>query len=167
MIPTGLKKRLLKLIAGGASAVVLALAMTQQFESSNKPHLTPYRDTGGIWTVCDGVTGPAVVPGKTYTPGECATLDNRAMATAQAAVDRLVKVPISTTEKAALLDFTRNQGAGALASSTLLRKLNAGDRAGACREYNRWVYGRVNGKMVKLKNQIDRREVATWLCSMH
>jgi len=38
-----------------------------------------------------------------------------------------------------LVDFTYNLGAGKLASSTLLIKLNAGDYAGAAREFDKWV----------------------------
>ena len=37
---------------------------------------TPYRDLGGVWTVCEGVTGPAVIPGKVYSRQECRDLLN-------------------------------------------------------------------------------------------
>ena len=42
---------------------------------------------------------------------------------------------------AALLDFTYNLGVGALAASTLRRRVNAGDWAGAQREIRRWTQG--------------------------
>jgi len=154
-----IKRVLLPIIAAGASAYAIVNALLPQMEGTR---YIPYQDVGGVWTVCNGHTGADVVPGRRYTPGECATLRNRDIATASAAVDRLVKVTISEPERAALIDFTFNLGASKLASSTLLRKLNSGDHAGACAEYHRWVLagGQVRGGLV------GRREIDAWLCSM-
>lgn len=155
MIPEQLRNRLLLAAAGGALA--LASVTTNWFEGTRS---VPYRDVGGVWTVCEGVTGPSVVPGKTYTPGECASLNNRALVSADADVRRLVKVPITDTERAALIDFVYNLGAPALARSTLLRKLNAGDHVGACAEYRKWIYAA--GK--PMKGLQNRRAAEEWLC---
>lgn len=46
-----------------------------------------------------------------------------------------------------ILDFIHNKGAGALAGSTLLRKANAGDIAGACAEHPRWNKGTLAGAL--------------------
>ena len=51
---------------------------------------------------------------------------------------QLVKVEINDDQLAALVSFAYNLGAGALAESTLLAKLNAGDFAGAAEEFPRW-----------------------------
>ena len=53
-------------------------------------------------------------------------------------VEKLVKVSLNDNEFAALVSFSYNVGTGALGSSTLLKKLNAGDRAGAADEFLRW-----------------------------
>ena len=53
-------------------------------------------------------------------------------------VDRLVKVPLSSGERGALISFAFNLGAGALAGSTLLRLLNTGNRAGAVAQFAVW-----------------------------
>ena len=53
-------------------------------------------------------------------------------------VDALVKVPISHSQRAALQSFTYNVGSGNLASSTLLRRLNAGDAEGAAAQFLLW-----------------------------
>jgi lysozyme len=160
MIPDNLRRAILA--AAVAGAVSMAAVMGNWFEGTVR---TTYNDTGGLHTVCTGHLGGE--PGRTYTPAECAAFHKADLAIADKAVSKLVKVPISEYERAALIDFTFNQGAGALAESTLLKKLNAGDHDGACNEYHKWVKGRVNGKLVTLQNQVNRREVATWLCSMH
>jgi GH24 family phage-related lysozyme (muramidase) len=51
---------------------------------------------------------------------------------------KLVKVEINDDQLAALVSFAYNLGTGALAGSTLLEKLNAGDYAGAAEEFPRW-----------------------------
>lgn len=54
------------------------------------------------------------------------------VAVAEAVVQRLVKVPLTQGQFDALVDFVFKLGGGRLASSTLLRNLNAGkyDEAG-------------------------------------
>lgn len=41
----------------------------------------------------------------------------------------------------AIADFAYNAGLGALKNSTLRRKLNARDKAGAIRELRKWIHG--------------------------
>ena len=55
-------------------------------------------------------------------------------------VDALIKVPLSAKERAALYSWAYNIGLGAAERSTLIRKLNAGDKAGAADELDRWVH---------------------------
>lgn len=159
MISPTLQKRLLQLLAGGASAIAIAAALVKPSEGLR--HYA-YQDVGGVWTVCYEHTGRGVVPHRYYSDGECETLLNRDLATADAAVQRYVTVPMTRPQRAALIDFTLNMGAGSLARSTLLRKFNAGDNDAACQEYKRWVYAA--GK--KLKGLENRREAEAWLCSM-
>lgn len=62
------------------------------------------------------------------------------IATAQAAVVHYVVVPLSPSQLAALTSLVYNIGAANFASSTLVRKLNAGDYLGAADEFDRWIY---------------------------
>jgi len=66
------------------------------------------------------------------------TMLRATLATFAQQVRDLVRVPMTQGQFDAL-DFTYNLGAGKLASSTLLIKLNAGDYAGAAREFDKWV----------------------------
>lgn len=79
---------------------------------------------------------------------------------------KLVKVPITPGQLAALLSFTFNLGSSALAQSTLLKKLNSGDYKGAADEFVRWNKARdpKTNKLVENAGLTKRRkaEVALW-----
>lgn len=66
------------------------------------------------------------------------------------AVNQKVSVPLSQNQFDALVDFTYNEGVGNFSGSTLLRKLNQGDYAGAEAEFQKWVYsgGQRNSNLV-------------------
>jgi lysozyme len=73
-------------------------------------------------------------------------------------VNRLIHVPLNQNQYDALVSFVFNLGPGAVGSgSTLARKLNAGDYSGAQREFDRWVKGRVNGRLVVIPGLVRRR----------
>ena len=74
---------------------------------------------------------------------------------------RLVKVPLNQNQYDALLSFTFNVGAGHLAESTLLKKLNAYNYAGVPLEIRRWV--KADGCTVK--GLVRRREYEAKLFS--
>ena len=103
----------------------------------------PYRCPAGVPTIGYGTTrwpdGEAVSMDDPPITEEAASgLLRASMAKFAADVDRLVAVPLNEGERGALISFTYNLGAGALRQSTLLKKLNAGDRSGAAAEFHRW-----------------------------
>lgn len=110
--------------------------------------LTAYRDSGGVLTIGYGHTSaagaPAVKAGMTITKAEAETILSRDVAWAERAVAELVKVPLTENQFSALVSFTFNLGPDQVWDSTLLRKLNAGDYAGAAAQFDRWIYD--NGK---------------------
>ncbi len=55
-------------------------------------------------------------------------------------------LPLNQNEFDALVSFCFNLGAGALAKSTLYKKLIAGDHAGAANQFTKWCYIHVRGK---------------------
>jgi len=119
------------------------LALTQQFEGLR---LTAYQDQVGVWTIGYGHTGKDVLPNLTITQEQANNLLMQDVASAVAAVNRLVTVEFHQNGFDALVDFAFNLGNNALAGSTLLRKLNAGDPAGACAEFPKWC--KAGGKTV-------------------
>lgn len=160
MLPQSLRTSLIA-AGAGAGAAAFAAIMGLFFEGTV---YVPYYDPAGVLTVCEGITGPDVVPGKTYTDKECRTLHAKHLAIAERAVDRVIKVPLTETQKAALIDFTYNKGAHALAGSSLARKFNEGDYVGGCRQLLRWTYATVNGKKVQLPGLVTRAAAQYELC---
>lgn len=115
-----------------------------------------YDDGVGVQTLGFGTT-LGVKPGDRITP-ERALI--RLVADAdvyQAAMRRCVAVPLHQYEWDAYVSLTYNIGAGAFCGSTLVRRLNAGDYAGACAEISRW--NRAGGRVLPglIKRRADER----------
>lgn len=73
-------------------------------------------------------------------------------------INRLLKYPsLTSNQSCALIDFEFNLGIGALASSTLLKCLNAGDLVGAANQFSKWDHAHVNGVMVEVPDLTMRR----------
>lgn len=58
----------------------------------------------------------------------------------QAAINKYVSVSLNQNEFNALCSFVFNEGIGRIISSTLVMKLNGGDRQGAAKEFDKWIY---------------------------
>lgn len=145
------------LMATGGSALLLASSMITHFEGVK---FKPYFDGGGILSVCYGHTGKDIERNKTYSKSECEDLLDDDLKAVKHHVDQLIKVNISTLTQASLYSFAYNVGIGNFAKSTLLKKLNANDRKGACDEIKRWVY--IGGE--KWKGLMTRREIESAIC---
>ena len=89
--------------------------------------LTTYTCAAGVLTIGYGSTGAHATPGKTITEAEAEALLLKDLTRFEKAVNELVKVPMTQGAYDALVSFAFNCGEGALAESTLLRKLNAGE----------------------------------------
>ncbi len=118
-----------------------------------------YSDPVGIPTACYGTT-KNVRLGQTFTKEECDILLNDELSAAIRVVDDATDAPLNDYQLAALGSFVYNVGPAAFRSSTLLRKLNAGDIAGACDQLPRWIYA----KGRKLPGLVKRRQAERDLC---
>lgn len=99
--------------------------------------LKAYTCQAGVWTIGYGHTGD-VKPGQTITQKQAEELFKKDLKKYVNAVNKLVKVSLTQNQFDALVSFTYNVGIGAFQNSTLLRKLNAKDYAGASNEFARW-----------------------------
>lgn len=127
---------------------------------------TVYLDPVGIPTVCVGHTGTVTHAdvGKDLSH-LCAQLLAEDTNEAQSSVRQAVTVKITQAQYDALVSFTFNVGGGALRSSTLLRKLNAGDCWGAAAEFDRWVNARGRKLPGLVKRRADERRQFETGCS--
>lgn len=109
----------------------------QLIESFESLRLESYQDVRGIWTIGYGST-LNVLPGMTITQEQAEQRLAQDLASAEAAVNVNVRVPLTQTQFDALCSFTFNCGNAAFKQSTLLRLLNQGDYAGAAEQFIRW-----------------------------
>lgn len=110
--------------------------------------LAPYNDSAGHATIGVGHLihhGPFTAEDRRryrgFTHGEALGLLARDVRTREDAVKALVTVRLIQDEFDALVSLVFNIGVGAFADSTVLRKLNLGDRRGAARAFLMWKVG--------------------------
>lgn len=127
--------------------------MIKRFESFKA---NPYICPGGALTIGYGQT---IKPGEytSVTKEQADAMLRKTIAKFEAAVKKLITVPVSQNQYDAIVSFAYNVGAGkgGLKTSTLLKKLNAGDYKGAADEFPRW--NKSDGKV--LPGLIKRREL--------
>lgn len=130
-----------------------------------KPALKAYLDSAGVPTIGFGHT-KGVRMGDRCTTAEASAMLDGDLDEAERAVDTKVRVPLNDWQFAALVSFVFNVGVAAFASSSLLRRLNAGDYAAVPGELMKWVKARdpKTGKRVTVPGLVNRRshEIATW-----
>lgn len=115
------------------------ISLIKQFEGCK---LTAYQDSVGVWTIGYGWTQPVdgkpIRAGMTIKQQTAERLLKTGLVSYESDVSRLVKVGLTQGQFDALVSFAYNVGARALSTSTLLKKLNAGDIKGAADEFLRW-----------------------------
>lgn len=114
-------------------------------QDSEGLRLTAYKDSVGIATIGWGHTGD-VKMGTTITRAEAERILREDLHDFERAVTRLVRVPITQNQFDALVCFSFNVGAKALENSTLLKLLNAGNKAGAASQFANW--NKAGGKVL-------------------
>lgn len=132
-----------KLFAKKPAETTVDLELIKKFEGH---YLKAYLCPANVWTIGYGHTKTAK-QGMVITPEEADRLLEQDVAWVKATVLGAVKVPLTANQTSALYSFVFNVGSGAFRSSTLLRKLNAGDYAGAQAQFRRW--NKAGGKVLR------------------
>lgn len=128
--------------------------LIKSFESLK---LKAYPDpaTGGKpWTIGWGHT-KGVKPGDQITQVQAETFLAEDLSVFEAAVSTAIKRPMTQNQFDAMVSLAFNIGGANFASSTLVKKFNAGDVSGSADEFLRW--NRANGKVM---NGLTRRRTA-------
>jgi len=135
-------------------------ALLKKFEGCK---LKAYKDPVAIWTIGYGHTSaagaPDVTEGLTITQAEAEEILKRDLVKYEKPVADMVKVPLSQHQFDVLVDFAYNAGVGNLKSSTLLKRVNAGDFNAVPNELMKWT--KAKGK--ELPGLVRRRRAeAEW-----
>ena len=120
------------------------LQLVKHFEGC---YLKAYKCPAGVLTIGYGHTGKSVKEGMEITQEQAEVILKHDLERFESAVRDCVKVTLEQGQFDALVSFAFNCGAAALKSSTLLRKLNAGDVVGAAQEFHKW--NKAGGKVLK------------------
>jgi lysozyme len=126
-------------------------ALIQGFENCDlcaypDPGNKPPKGDGSPWTIGWGETGPGIVKGLVWTQAYADHRFELALSASERTVERLVTVPLTDNEFAALVAFEYNTGA--LAGSTLLELLISGkSRLVVAGEFRKWIFSK--GKIMR------------------
>ncbi len=136
-------------------------------------NIDAYLCPAGVWTIGWGhaivdngqqLKGAANLPrARALYPGGITRVQAQALLAADlipraASVLSLVRAPLSDAQFGALIAFVFNVGSANFGASTLLRKLNAGDPAGAADQFLAWDKARVGGVLKPLAGLTRRRK---------
>lgn len=144
------------------SAMALATALAIPAEGLRQ---WAYRDPVGVLTICYGSTTD-VRPGQYAPLAECRDRLDAEMWSFVVAVEQCAP-GLPAHQLAAFADAAYNVGERIVCdtdTSTLARKLAAGDVIGACNELPRWDKARVGGVMVALPGLTKRRAKERAVC---
>ena len=145
------------LIASNLSPIPEAIDLVKNFEGFRS---SAYIDSSGLPVIGYGQTR---VNGKTVRLGQYITQEQANIALEQELyhlqqlVLAHVKVELNPYQLGALTSLVYNAGTTVITNSTLIKKLNAGDYAGAAREFPRWNKANQGGSLVVFPGLTRRR----------
>lgn len=119
----------------------------------------PYLDSKKVWTIGWGHTEGVAANTPEITPQKAEELFQDDLYPVERAVSYCVDIFITQNEFNALCSFTFNEGVPAFKTSKLLKLLNFGDRQGAAKEFDRWIYikDKKTGEVTEVPGLANRR----------
>ena len=161
-----------KLLSIDLDAVKQMLGIPESMSVSNKgvdlicefegKRLVAYDDGVGVWTIGFGTikypNGVRVKKGDTCTLEQAKEYMRHDLIEFEHTVNSSVKSTLNQNQFDALVSLAYNIGSSAFKSSTLVKKLNAGDYQGAADQFNVWV--NAGGKRMQgLANRRDKEKL--------
>ena len=144
---------------GDNAVFPVCTGLLKQFEGFRS---SPYLDSCGIPTIGYGTIQ--------YPGGKAVTMHDAAVTDAQAigfldyqlglkskVIAPMLQKQATMHQAAAMLSLAYNIGTGAFGTSSVLRKFNTGDLAGAADAFLLWDKGTVDGKLVEIEGLFQRR----------
>ena len=125
----------------------IATPLIQRWESFRA---NAYLCPAGVWTIGWGSTGPDIKRGMVWTLPQADARFAQDLQVFGTGVARLLRVSASAHEMAAMVSLAYNIGLASFSRSTLLRKFNAGDRAGAAAQFAVWNKARDKKGVLKV-----------------
>lgn len=122
-----------KVAVGGVVIALASVGMVGKIRHDEGREYQPYRDIVGVLTVCDGITGPDVIPNKTYTDAECNALTIKHVEKHGSQLLDCIHVRITQDMYEGLNGAAYNFGVGAVCNGSIIQRINAGDYEGGCR----------------------------------
>lgn len=118
--------------------------------------LQSYRGPSGKWLIGYG-HGKNVQAGMSISKARAEELLQEDVGDIEGFIKSVVSVPINMAELSAMVDLAYNIGTPSFRESTVLRKLNEGDRQGAADGFLLWTKSRQNGVLVENPQLKQRR----------
>jgi lysozyme len=138
---------------------MLNLKILQDFEGLR---LEAYQDTGGVWTIGYGHTGPEVKQGMTISKEKALEYFINDIKWAEEAVNKnLAGYELTQNQFDALVSLTYNIGTNGFARSTTVKRIKEGDYIGAAEAITWW--NKVNGNIVQGLVNRRKKEKALFL----
>jgi lysozyme len=139
-----------------------AIDLIKEFEGLK---LTAYQDSVGVWTIGYGTTaaaGVGITPrqGMTITQSEAEWYLQKAIQKFADAIKPSITAPVNENQFGAMVSLAYNVGPNAFKRSSVLKRFNSGDIAGAADAFRLWNKARnaKTGKMEVLRGLVRRRE---------
>lgn len=133
--------KLNRMTVGSAGGVAAVIALISPFIQQQEGYAAkPYKDTGGVLSVCYGYTGPDIVS-RTYSKAECNELSTKDI---QIKTQNILKITPGLDRRpyvlAATISFVYNVGEGTYSKSSVARDFKAGQFKLGCTDMLKYTF---------------------------
>ena len=132
-------------VQGMAWNVAGTVNLVKEFEGCR---LTAYQDSVGVWTIGYGHTGAEVKKGLTITQAKAESYLKDDLARFNTCVSNNISRNLNANQVGALMSWSYNVGCGSLQTSTLRKRMNAGENLNTVAEQELPKWNKAGGKVL-------------------